>query len=255
MSKKAMKDHTTVTQHLHHLKAVSSTAREKLREAIEAVEAAEIAHAKSIEAHARAKTMHDAAKADVASFADLDSKISHHNAGKLRVAIATGDAAPDLGTLPVHMAEAKAKRALAVEKLAAIGAVHAELAEDLKTSAKAVDLQKYQLDIAVESVVSEDVKEMADEWLADLADLQRRFWIFDALNGRRIRNHPEEPVQHCGTGNRPWKLDTSIHQIAIRSRGVLTDDAAAGAIAEQQSKAVMVGEYIQELRRNPEAKL
>jgi hypothetical protein len=51
------------------------------------------------------------------------------------------------------------------------------------------------------------------------------------------------------------KLDASIHQIAIRSRGVLTDDNAANALAEQQAKAVAVGEYIQELRKNPDAKL
>jgi hypothetical protein len=173
----------------------------------------------------------------------------------MRLAIATGAASPELSALPEHLAEAKAKRAAAIDKLAAIRDVHAELAADLQTSEKAVDLAKYQLDLAVESVVGEDAKALADEWLADLADLQKRFWLFDALNGRRIRNHPDEPKQHFGTGNRPLKLDTSIYKIVIGSRGVITDDAAAGAIAEQQAKAVLVGEYIQELKKNPDAKL
>jgi hypothetical protein len=143
----------------------------------------------------------------------------------------------------------------AFEKLNAIRDVHAELSSDLHTSAKAVDLAKYHLDLAVELVVGEDAKELAKEWLADLADLQKRFWLFDALNGRKVRNHPDEPKQHFGTGVRPMKLDTSIHKIATRSRGVLTDDAAAGAIAEQQEKAVLVGEFVQALHRDPDAKL
>jgi hypothetical protein len=226
-----------------------------LRAAIEAVETAELAHAKSLEAEARAANMFAAAETDVKSFDSLDSDITAQHAGKLRIAIVKGAPSPALGALPEHLTEAKAKRSAAFEKLNAIRDVHAELSSDLHTSAKAVDLAKYHLDLAVESVVGEDAKELADKWLADLADLQKRFWLFDAINGRRIRNHPDEPKQHFGTGNRPLKLDASIHKIAINSRGVLTDDAAAGAIAEQQAKAVLVGELVQTLHKDADAKL
>jgi hypothetical protein len=238
--------------HSLHIIKNESTARDNLRAAIEVVETAELGQAKSIEAHTRAQTMHDAAKADLASFDHLDAEIAHHHAGKLRVAIATGGAAPDLSQLPEHMAGAKAKRAAAIDKLGAISAVHGELAEDLQTSAKAVELEKYQLDLATESVVAEDAEAMAVKWLADPADLRKRFWMFDALSGRKIRLDPNEPKQHFGTGYRPMKLGTAIHEIVIRSRGVIGN---GDVTTEQREKALLVGEYIVALHRDPDAKL
>ena len=86
-----------------------------------------------------------AAEVDVASFDHLDADITHHNAHKLKAAIASGGAVPDIGSLPPHMAGAKAMRAEAAEKLAAIAAVHSELAADLKTSANPVERKKYEL--------------------------------------------------------------------------------------------------------------
>jgi hypothetical protein len=137
----------TMTNSLHLIKHEAPSARDNLQAAIEALESAELAHAKSVEAqHARAQTMHDAAKADVTSFDHLDATVSAHNAGELRLAIATGSASPDLSQLPEHLSAAKAKRALAVEKLDAIRDVHAELARDLQTSEKAVERRKYELD-------------------------------------------------------------------------------------------------------------
>jgi hypothetical protein len=132
--------------HSLHIVHKESTAREHLRVAIEALETAEINHAKSVEAHERARVMHDAAMQDVKGFDRLDVTVSAHNAGKLRVAIATGAASPELSQLPEHLSAAKAKRALAVEKLDAIRDVHAELARDLQTSEKAVERRKYELD-------------------------------------------------------------------------------------------------------------
>jgi hypothetical protein len=122
----------------------------------------------------------------------------------------------------------------------------------LQTSAKKVELAKHALDLAIESVVAEDAKELADEWLANLADLRERFWLFDGLTGRKSRNHPETPKQYGDSGYRPMKLDTSIHEIVIRSRGVIGGD---DAIHEKQAKAVAVGEYIMALRKDADAKL
>jgi hypothetical protein len=105
---------------LHLIKNEAPTEREHLRAAIEAVEAAEIAHAKAIEAHERARTMLSAAEADVKSFVHLDGTVAAHHAGKLKAAIASGEAAPDLSQLPAELADKRAKRDQAFEKLDAI---------------------------------------------------------------------------------------------------------------------------------------
>jgi hypothetical protein len=65
----------------HTLKIVhkESTARDNLRAAIEALETAELAHAKSLEAHARASNMLTGAEGEVKSFDHLDADIAHHH--------------------------------------------------------------------------------------------------------------------------------------------------------------------------------
>jgi hypothetical protein len=67
--------------HSHNLHIIKSPAREHLRVAIEAVETAELAHAKSIEAEARASNMMAAAETEVRSFDHLDASIASHHAG------------------------------------------------------------------------------------------------------------------------------------------------------------------------------
>jgi hypothetical protein len=106
----------------------------------------------------------------------------------LRVAIATGGPSPDLGVLPEPLAEAKTKRGQAFEKLQAVRDVHGELAADLQTSENTVERSKYQLDLAVEAVVAEDAEALAVQWC-------RRFWVFDAVAGRKIRNDPDQPLR------------------------------------------------------------
>jgi hypothetical protein len=196
--------------------------------------------------------MNNAAKRDVAAFASLDADVKAHNAGKLRVAIATGAEAPDMTSLPEHLADKRAKRALAAEKLAALDGVLAELAADLQASAKTVERRKYELDLAVEAVVIEDAEALATEWLADLEDLRKRFWMFEALSGRKVRLDPDAPLRHFSTGYRPIKLGAAVHTITIKSRGVIGGE---DTIAEQQAKAVLVGEYIAALKRDAHATL
>jgi hypothetical protein len=223
------------------------------RERSESGDVVELAHAKAIEAHVRANTTHNAAKADVESFEHLDGVISSTNAGKLRVAIATGAASPDLGSLPEHLADERAKRTAAFEKLNAVHDVHAELAADLQTSEQAIERRKYELDLAIESVVAEDAEALAAEWLADLAALRKRFWTFEAISGRKIRNDPDLPPVISATGNvRPFHLGKAIHEIVIGSRGVIGGD---DAITEQQAKAVAVGEFVLALHKDDGAKM
>jgi hypothetical protein len=238
--------------HNLHIAHKETSARDNLRAAIEALETAELAHAKAIEAEARASNMMSAAEVEVYSFHSLDADVTHHHAGKLRLAIVTGGATPDVGALPAHLQEAKAKRSAAIDKLAAIGAVHAELSADLGTSAMAVERKRYELDLAVEAVVVDDAEALAVQWLADLDDLRRRFWTFEAVAGRKVRLDPDEPLQHFSTGYRPLALGQMVAQITHRSRGVIGGD---DAIAEQQGKAVLVGEFVQALHKDPDAKL
>jgi hypothetical protein len=128
----------------------------------------------------------------------------------------------------------------------------AELATDLAASAKTVERAKYQLDLATESVVVEDAEELAAQWLADLKDLRERFWMFEAIAGRKVRLDPDVPLQHFSTGYRPLVAGPMVAQITHKSRGVIGGD---DALAVQQEKALVVGEYVQALKRDARATL
>jgi hypothetical protein len=74
-----------MTNSLHLIKHEAPTAREHLRAAIEAVETAEINHAKSVEARARAANMFTAAEADVKGYANLDTLVASPSRGENEV--------------------------------------------------------------------------------------------------------------------------------------------------------------------------
>jgi hypothetical protein len=109
--------------------------------------------------------------------------------------------------------------------------------------------------LAIEAVVVADSKPLAAEWLKDLEALCKRFWTMEALSGRKVRLDPDEPAQRFGTGYRPFAHDVLVRKVVEQCRGVLTGDNAANGIYDKEAKAVAVGEYVQELQKNPDAKL
>ena len=229
--------------------------RNSLRAAIDAADHADIDRAKAHEALERAKSMLEQTEAELATYADIDGEIANFLAGRLKAAIGAGELLPDLSALPTDLQGRRAKRAELAERVAAVSGVHAELTNDLKTSEQALERKRYEVELAVEAVVVEDAKAAAEVWLTDLAALAARYWQFEALSQRRIRNAPGEPTLPGVNPYRSLNYDAAVRKVAVQSRGVLTEDNAMLASRLREPAAAKVGAWIHALQKDPNAKL